>query len=116
MTTNKIPEYTDHDGAILVMVGEPGEEPEVYVHRRLSDRAGNGSTCEACGYRFSKHDAHRVPMYDSIPIHADTTLNARMVFCQPCMDVTSAMLIPNNYWFTGQYQNQAAPTTRKVKG
>lgn len=115
MTTNKIPEFTDHHGGLLVMVVGPDEEPEVYAHRRLSDRAANGSTCEACGYKFSKHDAHRVPMYDSIPLHADTTLSARLVFCQPCMDMTSATNGPDNYWYTGQYQNQAPPTTRKVR-
>jgi hypothetical protein len=115
MTTNKIPEYTDHNGAIMVIVAK-GEAPAVYIHRRLSDRAGNGSTCEGCEYRFSKHDAQRIPMYDSVAMHDVDGFGDWLTWCQVCLDTHAAAEDADGYyWYTGQYGNGAAPTTRKVR-
>ena len=112
----KVAQFTDHDGALLVIVAAKGREPLVYAHRRLCDHAANGSTCEGCGYRFSKHDAQRRPMYDSVPLHKrEDPLDVWLVWCQECMDGQSASAGNGHWWYTGRSTNRCAPTENRTR-
>ena len=123
MRRNKIEPFTDHDGSLMVIVRRGGARPLVYRHERLSARAAHGARCDACGLVFSKHDPHRVPLYDSVPLHepepAGSTLpprveDERLLWCQLCIDASSSADGGRTFWYSGKFNN-TQPLVRRTR-